>query len=116
MDKTIYEVLVLIVWLYDKKCCTKVWYKNSNGYRIWSCRLQNLRISVAWFILRKNLPKLDRRNNEGETDIQIGGQYQIEWSGARKGKNMYPITLLKIFNCLEEARGNFSISFHIPLP
>ena len=55
--------------------------------------------------------------NEGEADIQIGCQYQMEWSGGRKkGKNVYPFTLLKIFHSMEEARGNFSISFHIPLP
>ena len=55
--------------------------------------------------------------NEGEADIEIGGQYQMEWSGGRKkGKNVYPITLLKIFHSLEEAKGNFSISFHIPMP
>ena len=55
--------------------------------------------------------------NEGEADVEIGGQYQMEWSGGRKkGKNVYPITLLKIFHSLEEAKGNFSISFHIPMP
>ena len=54
--------------------------------------------------------------NEDEGDIQIGSQYQMEWSSSRnKGKSMYPITLLKIFHSLEEARGNFSISFHIPV-
>ena len=55
--------------------------------------------------------------NEGEADIQVGGQYQMKWSaGRKKGNNVHPINLLKIFHSLEEARGNFSISFDIPLP
>lgn len=49
---------------------------------------------------------------EGETDIRIGGEYQMEWSGGRKKrKNVYPITLLKIFHSLEEARGNLVFLF-----